>query len=138
MAEEAVKEEAAARSGSDSSRAERPSSPPQRSSSPQRQQRTGGRSHQGGARPRFNRRPMHFRGRRRKVCSFCVDKVKVIDWKNVDGFRRFVGEGGSIRARRKTGTCAKHQRRLAVAIKRARHLALLPFTNEHIRLSHKN
>jgi small subunit ribosomal protein S18 len=62
----------------------------------------------------------------------------VIDWKDVDGLRRFVDDSGSIRARRKTGTCAKHQRRLAIAIKRARHIALLPFTNEHIRLSRKS
>lgn len=71
---------------------------------------------------------------RRKVCAFCADKVKVIDWKQVDLLRRFVGDDGSIRARRKTGTCAKHQRRLAVAVKRARYLALLPFTGEHVRL----
>ena len=83
------------------------------------------------------RRPMGFRGRR-KVCSFCMDKVKVIDWKNFSNLRRFVDDGGSIRARRKTGTCAKHQRRLAVAVKRARHLALLPYTSEHVRLASKN
>lgn len=75
---------------------------------------------------------------RRKVCAFCTDKVKVIDWKDVDGLRRFVDDSGSIRARRKTGTCAKHQRRLAVAVKRARYIALLPFTNEHIRLARKS
>ncbi len=65
---------------------------------------------------------------RRKVCSFCVDKVKVIEYKDVDTLRRFVDHHGKIVPRRKTGTCAKHQRRLTVAIKRARHLALLPFT----------
>jgi small subunit ribosomal protein S18 len=75
---------------------------------------------------------------RRKVCTFCADKVKVIDWKDVETFRRFVGSNGSIRARRKTGTCAKHQRQLAVAIKRARHLALMPFTDEHLRLAGKS
>lgn len=64
---------------------------------------------------------------RRKVCSFCVDKVKVIEYKDVDTLRRFVDHHGKIVPRRKTGTCAKHQRRLTVAIKRARHLALLPF-----------
>jgi small subunit ribosomal protein S18 len=80
---------------------------------------------------------MGFRGRR-KVCSFCADKVKVIDWKSVGTFRRFVDDAGSIRARRKTGTCAKHQRRLAIAVKRARHIALLPYTSEHVRLSSKN
>jgi len=64
---------------------------------------------------------------RRKVCSFCVDKVTHIDYKQVDTLRRFVDGHGKIIPRRKTGTCAKHQRRLALAIKYARHLALLPF-----------
>ena len=74
---------------------------------------------------------------RRKVCAFCIDKTKSINWKEVDGLRRFVSENGSIRPRRKTGTCARHQRRLAVAIKRARTIALLPYTNEHVRLTSK-
>lgn len=65
--------------------------------------------------------------RRRKVCSFCVDKVKVIDYKNLSSLRRFVDSHGKIQPSRKTGTCAKHQRRLTVAVKRARHLALIPF-----------
>lgn len=65
---------------------------------------------------------------RRKVCSFCVDKVKYIDWKNIDTLKRYIMENGSIRARQKTGTCAKHQRQLASAIKRARVIALLPYT----------
>lgn len=68
----------------------------------------------------------HFRPRR-KVCSFCVDKVTAIEYKDVDTLRRFVDHHGKIVPRRKTGTCAKHQRRLTLAIKRARHLALLPF-----------
>ncbi|RPI51140.1 MAG: 30S ribosomal protein S18 [Chloroflexi bacterium] len=71
--------------------------------------------------------------RRRKVCAFCLEKAKTIDYKDISMLRRFVTERGKIRSRRKTGTCAKHQRRLAVAIKRARHLALLPFTAEQIR-----
>lgn len=61
--------------------------------------------------------------------------MKTIDWKNIDLLRRFIADDGSIRARRKTGTCARHQRRLAVAVKRARQIALLPFTGEHNRLS---
>jgi small subunit ribosomal protein S18 len=72
----------------------------------------------------------YSRGRfrpRRKVCSFCVDKVTHINYKDVDTIRRFVDDHGKIVPRRKTGTCAKHQRRLASAIKQARHLALLPF-----------
>jgi len=75
---------------------------------------------------------------RRKVCSFCVDKVKSIDWKNVDSLRRYMNNNGSIRARRKTGTCAKHQRQLATAIKRVRHLALTPYTDEHARFTGRN
>jgi small subunit ribosomal protein S18 len=63
------------------------------------------------------------------VCAFCIDKVKGIDYKDVGQLQRFLDDYGKIRAGRKTGTCAKHQRRLAVAIKRARHLALLPFTS---------
>ena len=81
-------------------------------------------------------RGVNFRSRR-KVCAFCADKTKTIDWKEVETLRRFVADNGSIRARRKTGTCAKHQRRLAIAIKRARQISLLPFTSEHIRLANK-
>jgi small subunit ribosomal protein S18 len=68
-----------------------------------------------------------------KVCSFCMEKVSRIDYKNYDMLRRYLTERAKIRPRRQTGTCAKHQRALARAIKRARHLALLPFTGEHIR-----
>jgi len=64
---------------------------------------------------------------RRKVCSFCVDKVQEINYKDVDMIRRFLDDHAKILPRRKTGTCARHQRRLAGAIKQARHLALLPF-----------
>ena len=70
---------------------------------------------------------------RRKVCSFCVDKVKEIDYKDPLQLRRYISDRGKIEPRRKTGTCAKHQRLLAVAIKRARHLALLPYVPAHIR-----
>jgi small subunit ribosomal protein S18 len=65
---------------------------------------------------------------RPKICQFCADKNAVIDYKQADFLRRFVTEDGKIRPRRQTGTCAKHQRELATAIKRARHLALLPFS----------
>lgn len=68
--------------------------------------------------------------RRRKVCGFCVDKVAYIDYKNVSRLRRYVTERGKILARRSSGNCAKHQRQVAHAIKRARHLALLPFVTE--------
>lgn len=72
---------------------------------------------------------------RRKVCTFCVDKVTYIDYKDIARLRRHLSERGKIEPRRKTGTCARHQRALAVALKRARHVALLPYTAEHIRLS---
>lgn len=68
--------------------------------------------------------------RRRKVCSFCVDKVEAIDYKDVPKLRRYMSERGKILPRRMTGTCAKHQRQLTEAIKRARHIALLPYTAE--------
>lgn len=73
-----------------------------------------------------------YRGRksRRKVCNFCVDGVKFIDYKQADVLQRYMNEYGRIRPRRQTGTCAKHQRALAQAIKRARHLALVPFVKE--------
>lgn len=70
---------------------------------------------------------------RTKVCNFCVEKVSRIDYKNYDMLRRYLTERAKIRPRRQTGTCARHQRALARAIKRARHLALLPFTGEHVR-----
>ncbi|MBN2386186.1 MAG: 30S ribosomal protein S18 [Anaerolineales bacterium] len=65
---------------------------------------------------------------RPKVCQFCIDKHLAIDYKQTDVLRRFVTEEGKIRPRRQTGTCAKHQRQLAGAVKRARHIGLLPFT----------
>ena len=75
------------------------------------------------------RRP---RGRkpRRKVCQFCVDKVANIDYKDLNRLRRFISERGKILPRRMSGNCAKHQRQLSEAIKRARAIALLPYTAE--------
>ena len=67
---------------------------------------------------------------RKKVCSFCVDKVEQIDYKDVAKLRRYITERGKILPRRISGTCAKHQRQVTVAIKRARIIALLPFTAE--------
>ena len=72
--------------------------------------------------------PDYDRRRHRKVCSFCLEHVDHIDYKEVSRLRRFVSERGKILPRRVTGTCARHQRRLAVALKRARHVALLPYT----------
>jgi small subunit ribosomal protein S18 len=82
-------------------------------------------------------RPPRGRGRgrytpRRKVCQFCVDKIDNIDYKDVTRLRRYISERGKIEPRRKTGTCAKHQRRLSRSIKRARQIALLPFAPKHI------
>lgn len=74
---------------------------------------------------------------RRKVCAFCAEKERVINWKEADRLRRYINDSGSIRSRRKTGTCAKHQRRLAIAIKRARHMSMLPYTVEHVRVMGK-
>ncbi|QNO15027.1 30S ribosomal protein S18 [Alkalicella caledoniensis] len=67
---------------------------------------------------------------RKKVCSFCVDKVETIDYKSVDKLRKYVTDRGKIMPRRISGTCAPHQRQLTAAIKRARIIALLPFTAE--------
>ncbi len=72
------------------------------------------------------------RGRKpkKKVCSFCVDKVEAIDYKEVAKLRRYTTERGKILPRRISGNCARHQRQLTIAIKRARNIALLPFTAE--------
>ena len=79
----------------------------------------------GGGRRRFYSRP--------RVCQFCTDKNIVIDYKNIELMKNYVTEDGKIRPRRQTGACAKHQRKVAVAVKRARHIALLPFTGDQLR-----
>jgi len=68
---------------------------------------------------------------KRKVCFFCANKNEVIDYKNPEKLRSYVSDMAKIDPRRRTGTCAKHQRALATAIKRARQLALLPYTSDH-------
>ncbi len=70
---------------------------------------------------------------KRKICFFCKDKIKTIDYKEPVKLRRYISDRGKIEPRRKSGNCAKHQRLLAMAIKRARHLALLPYVPAHIR-----
>jgi len=70
---------------------------------------------------------------KRRVCSFCRDKIEDIDYKDSVRLRPYISDRGKIAPRRKTGTCAKHQRLLTVSIKRARHLALLPYVSAHIR-----
>jgi small subunit ribosomal protein S18 len=64
---------------------------------------------------------------RRKSCHFCKDKVAEVDYKNVNQLRRYISEKGKIRSRRITGACRRHQRQVAVAVKRAREMALLPY-----------
>ena len=73
---------------------------------------------------RPNRKP------RRKVCAFCVDKVTEIDYKDIAKLRKYTSERAKILPRRVTGTCAKHQRQLTAAIKRARVIALLPYVSD--------
>ena len=102
-------------------------------------------SSEGGAPDRGERRERDERPRRRgggggrfgrrRVCAFCVDKVDHIDYKEPAKLRRYVSDRAKIEPRRKTGTCAKHQRMLTLALKRARHIALLPYTAMHIQLT---
>jgi small subunit ribosomal protein S18 len=92
----------------------------------------GGGGPQGGMRPRRPRSKERFIPRR-KVCGFCAEKLPYIDYKDVNRLRRYLSERGKIEPRRKTGTCARHQRALTVALKRARHVALLPFVGPHAR-----
>ncbi|HLC27707.1 MAG TPA: 30S ribosomal protein S18 [bacterium] len=68
---------------------------------------------------------------RRKICRFCADKVEFIDYKDIKRLRSLITERGKIIPRRISGNCAKHQRQLTTAIKRARNMALMPFTVEH-------
>jgi small subunit ribosomal protein S18 len=82
--------------------------------------------------PRPGGRGRDFRSRR-KVCIFCVEHVREIDYKDASRLRRFLSDRGKIEPRRKTGTCAKHQRRLSTALKNARYMAMLPYTAAHIR-----
>lgn len=87
---------------------------------------------EGGDRP-SRPAPRRYGGGRRKVCRFCVDHVTGIDYKDIGRLRMYVSDRGKIEPRRKTGTCLKHQRLVCTAIKRARHLAMLPYTLSHIR-----
>ncbi|MBA2133086.1 30S ribosomal protein S18 [Capillibacterium thermochitinicola] len=71
------------------------------------------------------------RGRKKKrVCNFCVDKIEYVDYKDAARLRKFITERGKILPRRISGNCARHQRQLTVAIKRARQIALLPYTSD--------
>jgi len=68
--------------------------------------------------------------RRRRVCVFCEEKQNTLDYKDVTKIKRFVSERGKILPRRITGNCAKHQRAVTVAVKRARHVSLIPYVND--------
>ena len=76
------------------------------------------------------RAPRPMMRRRKKVCIFCADKVDFIDYKDSAKLRKFISERGKILPRRISGTCAKHQRELTIAIKRARHIALIPYISD--------
>ena len=79
------------------------------------------------ARPPTRTRAGQATALRRKSCSLCKQHVQEVDYKNVDQLRRYTSDGGKIRSRRMTGACRRHQRQVAVAIKRAREMALLPY-----------
>ena len=118
-----------------------PSSAPRSPGSGPTDSRPGpGRSGPGGGRPgggrpggggRFGRRGRPRYYSRRKICGFCVDRIDYIDYKDTERFRRYMTDRWKIESRRKSGVCSKHQRALANAIKRARHLALIPFSPDH-------
>lgn len=81
-------------------------------------------------RERTERNDRRNRKSRKKVCAFCMDKIENIDYKDVPRLKRYLSDRAKIIPRRVTGTCARHQRQLTVAVKRARHLAFLPFVGE--------
>ena len=81
-------------------------------------------------RPDRDQRPRGGRKGRKKVCAFCVDRIYNIDYKDIPRLRRYISERAKIIPRRVTGTCAQHQRQLTVAVKRARHIALLPYVSD--------
>lgn len=79
---------------------------------------------------RVERTDRRNRKSRKKVCAFCMDKIEHIDYKDVPRLRRYLSDCAKIIPRRVTGTCARHQRQLTVAVKRARHLAFLPYVGD--------
>ena len=101
--------EVAVQATENASTEQRPAARPENSERPQRQS--------------YNRQQ-----RRRKVCTFCTERDAVIEYKNPAQLRKFISERGKILPRRITGTCAKHQRAITTAIKRARHIALMPYS----------
>ena len=79
--------------------------------------------------PRSSKSAKSLRPRKKKYCQFCADKVKYLDYKDVSMLRKFLSERGKIRARRVTGNCSEHQRLVALAVKNAREMALLPYSS---------
>lgn len=86
------------------------------------------RQRQGGAQK--GKKKAFYRRRSRKVCEFCVDKDVRIDYKNIDMMQKYITDRGKIKPRRMSGCCAKHQRKLTVHLKRARELAVIPYTRD--------
>ena len=80
--------------------------------------------------PKQRKKKTFYRRRSRKVCEFCVDKDLAIDYKNIDLMHKYITDRGKIKPRRMSGCCAKHQRRLTIHLKRARELALIPYTRD--------
>ena len=78
----------------------------------------------------MQQKPFRANKKRKKICNFCAEKAEVIDYKDALKLRKYVSERSKILPRRITGTCAKHQRELTIAIKRARHIALIPYTSD--------
>jgi small subunit ribosomal protein S18 len=114
---------------------ERPAPEPRRERSDDAPRGRPGDGPRGGGGDDDDRPRRRMGGRRRRVCIMCADHIKHVDYKNVSFLRRFVSDRARIETRRRTSACAKHQRALARAIKRARHLALLPYTPDHIRVA---
>jgi small subunit ribosomal protein S18 len=83
-----------------------------------------------GSGPQKKKKKAFYRRRSRKVCEFCVEKELPIDYKNIDLMTKYVTDRGKIKPRRMSGCCAKHQRKLTVQIKRARELAIVPYTKD--------
>jgi len=81
--------------------------------------------------PDLNNDALRRRGQRKRVCKFCADKEAVVDYKDAQGLKQFITDRGKVVPRRISGNCALHQRKVNVAISRARNIALLPFTTAH-------
>ena len=125
MSEEEVKVEEAAAQEAPAAEETRPEGGSESNAAAEGDQENRGRDSQDRGDGRMRRRPMR---RRRKVCAFCEDEKKEIDYKDVVTLKKYVSERGKILPRRITGTCAKHQRAITTAVKRARHIAIMPYS----------